>query len=83
VGIKLLAKQAHVASLDAGMKGAVVRFYRDRHPNPQRLLRWIAAQKGAVKLRPDGRMVVRAQWEDVERRIRGVRRLVKALMELG
>ena len=83
VGIKLLAKRAHVAALDAGMKGAVVRFHQDKHPNPERLLRWIGAQNGAVRLRPDGRMVVRARWDDVERRIRGVRRLVTALAELA
>jgi len=82
VGIKLLAKKAHVAALDAGVKGAVVRFYRDTFPQPEKLLRWIATQNGAVKLRPDSRMVVRARWEELKARITGVRKLLTLLAKM-
>ncbi len=83
VGIKLLARRARVASLDAGVKGAVVRFHRDTFPNPEKLLRWIATQKGAVKMRPDGRMVVRARWDDLSIRVGGIKKLLKLLKNLA
>ncbi len=79
VGMKLLAKQAHVASVDAGAKGAVLRFHNDTFPKPEKLMQWIAGLKGAVKLRPDMRLVARGNWVETPARISGVQRLLQAL----
>ncbi len=82
VGLKMLAKQAHVASVEAGAKGAVLRFHGDEFPAPEGLMAWIGAMKGAVKLRPDMRLVVRGRWQELADRVRGVRLVLKKLAQL-
>ncbi len=82
VGLKILAKQAHVSNVDAGVKGAVLRFHRDEFPAPERLMAWIAELKGAVKLRPDMRLVVRGRWEKLDNRLRGLRLVLGRLSQM-
>ncbi len=82
VGLKMLARRAHVASVDAGAKGAVLRFHRDSFPQPEKLMQWIGGLRGAVKLRPDMRLVAKGNWDDMARRVRGVERLLQALARL-
>ncbi len=79
VGMKMLARQAHVMSVDAGAKGAVLRFFRDAFPCPEKLMQWIGGLRGAVKLRPDMRLVVKGNWADTQQRIRGINRVLRAL----
>ena len=82
VGLKMLAKQAHVASVDAGVKGAVLRFHRDEFPAPEKLMAWIGELKGAVRLRPDMRLVVRGRWGELESRIKGLRLVLGRLARM-
>lgn len=82
VAVKQLCKRAGISQIDAGPKGAVIGFYKDTPPNIDGLIRWIAAKGGAVKLRPDQKLVVVRQWDETDRRVRGVKSLAKELAEL-
>ncbi|CAE7795760.1 unnamed protein product, partial [Symbiodinium necroappetens] len=79
IAIKRLCRDAGVEKVDAGPKGAVVAFRGDEFPNPQGLVRFIQAQAGTVKLRPDHKLVYKRAWESPAQRMRGVRRLLEAL----
>ncbi|MGD9829611.1 MAG: transcription-repair coupling factor [Hyphomicrobiaceae bacterium] len=81
VEIKAICKTASIAQLDAGPKGAVVRFHKNTFANPDGLVRLAVASRGAMKLQPDHKVVLRADWETDARKIAGVRKLVKQLAD--
>ena len=61
--IKLNAKKACVAKIDAGPKGALVSFHDDKPPNVEGLLAYVDKLKGTARLRPDSKLVVTRAWE--------------------
>ena len=81
--IKGLCRQAHIANLDAGGKGAVVTFRGKAFPNPQGLLELVAKSKGMVKLQPDQKVVFKGDWDLPEKRLAGVRMIVAQLAALA
>ena len=82
VSIKQLCKKAGIASIEAGPKGAVLQFHNDTPPNVEKLMHWIIAKSGTVKLRPDQKLSIIKGWEDLKKRTMGVKSLVKELSEL-
>ncbi len=83
VSIKLLCRAANVESVDAGPKGAVMRFRGDAFPNPGALVQWISGQGTLAKLRPDMRLVIMRNWEKPEDRLKGTRQLMQTLVKLA
>jgi transcription-repair coupling factor (superfamily II helicase) len=83
VGIKQFCRKAGVGSIEAGPKGAVIGFYKDSPPNVEKLMRWIADKRGAVKLRPDQKLVVMREWPSTEARVKSVQTIVKELSILS
>jgi transcription-repair coupling factor (superfamily II helicase) len=83
VAIKRLCRDAGVDKVEAGPKGAVVSFYKDRFARPAELVAFIERQAGTVKLRPDHKLVYRRQWDDPPARLRGVRRLLDDLAKVA
>ncbi|CCQ73775.1 transcription-repair coupling factor [Magnetospira sp. QH-2] len=83
VVIKQLCKQAHVAKVDTGPKGAVLTFHENSFPNPAGLVAFITKQTGTAKLRPDHKMVYRRNWPQGDHRVIGVRRLMIGLAEVA
>jgi len=83
VEIKQLCKSAHVAKVDAGPRGAVLGFYQDTFPHPERLLSWIIGQAGTVKVRPDQKLVLMRAWDDSARRIEGIKNVLTELAGLA
>jgi transcription-repair coupling factor (superfamily II helicase) len=81
--IKGLCRTACIAQIDAGPKGAVIGFHQGRFPNPDALVRWVAAARGRVKVQPDHRLVFKADWDLPEKRLKGVRALVQELATLA
>jgi len=61
IAIKRLCRDAGVERVEAGPKGAVISFRGDQVGNPEALIRFIQEQAGAVKLRPDHKLVYRRQ----------------------
>ena len=58
VEVKLNCRQAMIAKLDTGPKGAVVTFADGGFPDLQGLLGYIDRLKGSAKLRPDSKLAV-------------------------
>ncbi len=83
IAIKQLCREANVAKLDAGPKGAVIAFHNDEFANPAALVAFIGAQAGLVKLRPDQRLVYRRSWETAQARLEGARRLLNDLAKVA
>ena len=71
VALKRLCREAGVEKLDAGPKGAVLAFYRNRFADPAGLVAFINAQAGTVKLRPDHRLAYRRDWWTASAACRG------------
>ena len=83
VSIKLLCRAANVESVDAGPKGAVMKFRGDAFPNPSALVQWISGQGSLAKLRPDMKLVIMRKWEKSEDRLKGTRQLMQTLVKLA
>jgi transcription-repair coupling factor (superfamily II helicase) len=80
VRIKAMCKRAGVAALDAGPKGATIRFHNDKFASPRVLVDFISALGGDAKVK-DNRIVVRSDWPTEAERIRGAFALVRDLAE--
>ena len=80
--IKGLCRQAGIAKVDAGPKGAVVTFRKGAFANAAGLVEYIQKSRGLLKLQPDQRLVFKADWDDAGRRLKGVRALVAELAGL-
>ncbi len=78
VEIKQLCKQTGVDRVDAGPKGAVIGFYKDSPPEPQKLLQWVMSNPG-IKIRPDQKLVAIRQWDKPQQRIKGVKSILKEM----
>ncbi len=83
VAIKQLCRIAGVSKIDVGPKGALLTFHNDTPANVEALMVWIAEQRGAIKLRPDQKLVAIRQWETQDERVQGAQRLMKELSSLG
>ena len=83
VAIKQLCRSAGVERVDAGPKGAVLTFHKNRFAAPEKLIHFIQRQAGTVQLRPDHKLVYRRNWETAPERVKGVRRLLGDLAKLA
>ena len=82
VAIKQLCRKAGISHVEAGPKGAVLTFHNNQPPNIPALMAWMVEKGGAVKLRPDQKLVAMRGWENMERRVKGVQSLMKELAGL-
>jgi transcription-repair coupling factor (superfamily II helicase) len=82
VAIKALCRAAGVERLDAGPKGIVLSFHRNRFRNPGGLITWVGAQKGLVKLRPDHKLALLKEM-DLAQRVRVAKELLGALAKVA
>jgi len=82
VKIKQLCKKAGVSSVEAGPKGAVIAFHNNNPPNLEGLMHWMTSKGGAVKLRPDQKLVAIRHWDTPSKRVKGTHSLMKELCEL-
>ena len=83
IGLKQLCREAAVEKLDAGPKGALVTFHNNHFPDPAALVEFITRQAGQVTLRPDHKLVYRADWPDPRQRLQQMRTLMRTLAALA
>ncbi|WP_306249509.1 transcription-repair coupling factor [Parvularcula sp. IMCC14364] len=83
VAIKSLCRQAGVAKIDAGPKGAVVSFRNNEFANPAGLVEFIAASPYDVKLRPDQTLVFKQAWPGEKQRLKGCRKILMLLLDIA
>jgi len=83
VAIKQLCRKAGIDKVDAGPKGAVMGFYKNTAKDPAKIMKWIEAKRGAIKIRPhDQKLVAVRHWDSVPERVKGVQSLMKELASL-
>ncbi|CAM3208129.1 Transcription-repair-coupling factor [Sphingomonas antarctica] len=83
MSIKLNARIARIAKLDAGPKGALVSFWEDRPPNLDGLLAYVERLKGTAKLRPDSKLAITRDWDTAKARLHGALQLSKGLAKVS
>jgi transcription-repair coupling factor (superfamily II helicase) len=83
VEVKLNCREAMVAKLDVGPKGAVVTFAESGFPDLRGLLDYIDRLKGAAKLRPDSKMTIVRNWPTPDSRLNGAVQLSRGLARVA
>lgn len=83
VEVKLNCREAMIAKLDIGPKGAVVTFAEGGFPDLSGLLGYIERLKGSAKLRPDSKMTVARNWPEAEARLNGALQLSRGLSRVA
>ena len=83
VEVKLNCREAMVAKLDIGPRGAVVSFAEGGFRDLPGLLDYIDRLKGSAKLRPDSKMVVARNWPTSEARLSGSLQLSRGLARVA
>ena len=83
VEVKLSCRQASIAKLDLGAKGAVVTFAESGFPDLAGLLGCIERMKGTAKLRPDSKMTISRDWPTPEARLSGALQLSRGLARVA
>jgi len=83
VAIKVLCRRAGVSQLDAGPKGVVFTFHKERFANPEALIAYITDDGHKASLRPDHKLVFRRDWDDAVARLKGVTTLAKELVRIA
>jgi transcription-repair coupling factor (superfamily II helicase) len=83
VEVKLNCREAMVAKLDIGAKGAVVTFAESGFPDLGGLLSYIDRLKGAAKLRPDSKMTIGRNWPTPDARLNGAVQLSRGLARVA
>jgi len=79
IQIKRQAIEAHIAKIDVGPRGTLVAFHNDHFPDPAGLFAYVERLNGAIKLRPDSKLVVQRAWGDPKARLHGLMQLTKGL----
>ena len=83
IAIKTLCRKANVEKIEAGPKGAVITLRNNVFPNPAGLVKFIAQNNGAAKLRPDQKIVYKRVWDVAKDRIKGMRKLMAKMAEIA
>jgi len=83
VAIKGLCREAEVAKIDVGPKGAVVSFRGDAFKNPMALIGFLQKNQVAWRLRPDHKVVVKGEWETPEQRLGAAEKILTELARLA
>ncbi|MDO8295390.1 MAG: transcription-repair coupling factor [Caulobacter sp.] len=83
VAIKGLCREANVAKIDVGPKGAVASFRDDHFANPMGLVKFIQANQIVWKLRPDQKIVIKGEWETPAQRLDAAERILTTLAKLA
>jgi transcription-repair coupling factor (superfamily II helicase) len=83
VRIKALCRRANVEKLDAGPKGVTLAFRDNSFANPAALVRWVTNQGSIAKVRPDMRIVVAADFEEIPERLDGTLKIMRELAKIA
>jgi len=84
MAIKQLCRKAGVDKVEAGPRGAVISFHNNVPPNIPALMGWIQnVGGGAIKLRPDQKLVAVRGWDSPVHRVQGVQKLMTDLAGLA
>jgi transcription-repair coupling factor (superfamily II helicase) len=81
--LKSFCRQASIAKLDAGPKGAVLTFRDTGFPDPVALVRHVQSHPMDFKMRPDGKLVVHGEWPEPALRLKALRGVLEGIANLA
>ncbi len=82
VELKIMCRAAYINSFQLNDKGAVIGFWQNEFPAPQKLIDYITHQAGTIRLRPDNKLVVSRPWGGQGEKIKAVKRFLGELIAL-
>ncbi|MEK7244664.1 MAG: TRCF domain-containing protein, partial [Pseudomonadota bacterium] len=83
VAVKILCRAAGVDKVEAGAKGAVVAFRNDTFANPEGLVKYLTSNAGAVRLRPDQKLIFARDWGLPAERLKGAQDVLGQLARIA
>jgi transcription-repair coupling factor (superfamily II helicase) len=83
VAIKGLCREANVAKIDVGPKGAVVGFRSDHFVNPAGLVAFVQRNNTVWRLRPDQKLVAKGDWDTPGERLQAAEKILRELTNLA
>ena len=83
VTIKALCRRAHVEKLEAGAKGLTLAFRDNSFADPAELVKWVAAQGPIARVRPDMRIVVSGEFDELPDRLEGVLKIMREIARIA
>jgi transcription-repair coupling factor (superfamily II helicase) len=83
VTIKALCRRAHVEKLDAGAKGLTLAFRDNSFANPAGLVKWVTGQGSLARVRPDMRIVVVGDFEELPQRLEGTLAIMREIAKIA
>ncbi len=83
VTIKALCRRSHVEKLDAGAKGLTLAFRDNAFANPAGLVKWVTNQGALARVRPDMRIVVVGDFEELAERLAGVLGIMREIAKIA
>jgi transcription-repair coupling factor (superfamily II helicase) len=83
VAIKGLCRQANVAKIDVGPKGAAISFRDDHFAHPSALIAYIQKNEKTWRIRPDQTVLVKGEWEAPDERLGAAERILSELARMA
>jgi transcription-repair coupling factor (superfamily II helicase) len=83
VKIKALCRRANVEKLDAGAKGVTLAFRDNSFANPAGLVRWVTSQGSLAKVRPDMRVVLIRDFDELPERLAGTLAIMREIAKIA
>jgi transcription-repair coupling factor (superfamily II helicase) len=83
VTIKALCRRAHVEKLDAGAKGLTLAFRDNSFADPAGLVRWVTSPGSLARVRPDMRIVVAGDFEELASRLEGTLAIMRQIAKIA
>ncbi len=83
VAIKGLCREANVAKIDVGPKGAVVGFRGDRFADAGRLIAFAQKNSAVWRLRPDQKVLIKGEWDTPLERLAAAEKILRELANLA
>ena len=77
--IKAYCRRANVEKVDAGPKGVVLSLRDNIFANPEGLIGYIRERGSEARVRPDQKLVFFEEWQEPERRLKGVIGIMRRL----
>ncbi|MBQ9235494.1 MAG: transcription-repair coupling factor [Alphaproteobacteria bacterium] len=82
VEIKIICQQCGIDRINAGAKGILLGFHNNTFAYPERLIAMINKSFGAIKIRPDQRLLIAGDFSSYETRVRTIKQYISKIAEL-
>ena len=82
VEIKTMCREAGIDRIDAGAKGIMIGFKNDTFKAPEKLMELVFSSFGAIKIRPDQRLLIEKDLSSYEERIATIKSYIHKILSL-